>query len=75
MYNTKYLGLKPSPAIRLKIEVQTDRQTESISECTSYQRPFKWYMTHLYQSWKLVGNKENNVAPPLHKGGGIIIAM
>ena len=38
MHNIKDLGLKRSPAIRLKIAVQTDRrkhiQTESISEHT-----------------------------------------
>ena len=33
MYIIKHLGQKQSPAIRLKIVVQTDTQTESILEC------------------------------------------
>ena len=46
----------------------TDRQTESISECSYSQRPFKWYTydTRTYQSWKLDGNEENNIPNQLH---------
>ena len=42
-----------------KIVVQTD----GIDFGLYSQRHFKW---HSYQSWKLVGNEENNIPPPLH---------
>ena len=44
---------------------QTDRQTESISECTlkDLSNHIIW---HTYQSWKLVEDEENNIPPPLH---------
>ena len=42
----------------------TDRQTESITECTLiYLSNDK---SHAYQSLKLVGDEENNIPPPLH---------
>ena len=41
-----------------------DRQTESISECTL--KDFSNDIWHAYQSWKLVGEEENNIPPPLH---------
>ena len=63
MYNIKHLKWK-SPAIRLKIVVQTDRQTESISECIL--KDLSNDIWHAYQSWKLVGDEENNIPPPLH---------
>ena len=51
MYNIKDLGQKRSPAIRLKIVVQTKRRTESISECT-------------LQGWQQKTHKKTN---PKHK--------
>ena len=48
---------------------QTDRQTESISECTL--KDLSNDIWHAYQWWKLVGDEENNIPPPLHKEGGI----
>ena len=64
MYNIKHLTQKQSPYIRLKIVVQTNRQTESISECNL--KDFWNDIWHAYQSWKLIGAEENNVPPPLH---------
>ena len=42
----------------------TDRQTESISECTL--KNISNEIWHAYQSWKLVDDEENNTPPPLH---------
>ena len=42
----------------------TDRQTESISECTL--KDLSNDIWHAYQSWKLVGDEENNIPPALH---------
>ena len=42
----------------------TDRQTESISECTL--KDLSNDIWHAYHSWKLVGYEENNTPPPLH---------
>ena len=42
----------------------TDRQTESITECTV--KDLLNDMWHAYQSWKLVGNEENYMPPSLH---------
>ena len=47
----------------------TDGQTESISECTL--KDLSNDIWHAYQSWKLVGDEENNIPPPLQWGGGI----
>ena len=30
------------------------------------QAPVGLYIWHAYQNWKLVGNEENNIPPPLH---------
>ena len=46
----------------------TDRQTELISECTLKDPSNDIW--HAYQSWKLVGDEENNIPPPLHYIGG-----
>ena len=42
----------------------TDRQTESILECSL--KDLSNDIRHAYQSWKLVGDEENNIPPPLH---------
>ena len=42
----------------------TDRQTESISECTL--KDLSNDIQHANQSWKLVGDEENNIPPPLY---------
>ena len=42
----------------------TDRQKESMSECTL--KDISNGIWHAYQSWKLVGDQENNIPPPLH---------
>ena len=42
----------------------TDGQTESISECTL--KDLSNDIWHAYQSWKLVGDEENNIPPQLH---------
>ena len=42
----------------------TESQTESISECSH--KDLSNYIWHAYQSWKLVGDEENNIPPPLH---------
>ena len=64
MYNIKDLGQKQRPATRLKIVVQTDRQTECISEysLTDLSNDIR----HAYQSWQLADHEENNIPPPLH---------
>ena len=64
MYNIKDLGQKQSPAIRLKIVKQKNRQKESVSERTL--KALSNEVLHAYQSWKLVGKEENNIPPPLH---------
>ena len=74
MFNIKDLGKnKVATAIRLKIMVQTDRQTESISVCTL--KELSNDIWHAYQSWKLVGDEENNIPPLLHQGGGIMNSL
>ena len=40
----------------------TDRQTKSISECTL--KDLSNDTWHGYQSWKLVGDEENNIRVP-----------
>ena len=40
----------------------TDRQEESISECTL--KELSNDIWHAYQSWKLVGDEENNIYLP-----------
>ena len=55
MHNIKDLGQKRSPAIRLKIVVQT----ESISEYTL--NDLSNDIWHAYQSWKLAGNEKINI--------------
>ena len=47
----------------------THRQTESISECTL--KDLSNDIWHAYQSWKLVGDDENNIPPLDTLGGGI----
>ena len=42
----------------------TDRRTESIPESTL--KDLSNYIWHAYQSWKLVGNEDNNKSPSLH---------
>ena len=42
----------------------TDRRMESISECTL--KDLSNDIWHAYQSWKLVGDDENNIPPRLH---------
>ena len=42
----------------------TDRQTESISECTL--KDLSNDIRHAYQSLKLFGDEKNNIPPPLH---------
>ena len=42
----------------------TDRQTESISECTL--KDLLNDIWHAYQIWKLVCDEENNIPPSLH---------
>ena len=66
MHDIKKLGQKRSSVICLKIEVQT----ESISEWTF--KDLSNDIRHAYRSWKLVGDEENNIPPPLYFGGGII---
>ena len=64
---------KTSPAIYLKTVVQTDRQTESISECTlkDLSNDIQVVIGHTYQSRHTY--EENNIPPPLHYRGGINI--
>ena len=52
----------------------TDRQTESISECTLKDLSNDKIIWHAYQSWKLVGNEENNIPPQYIRGGIIILS-
>ena len=42
----------------------TGRQTESISKSTL--KDLSNDMWHASQSWKLVGDEENNIPPPFH---------
>ena len=64
MYNIKDLRYKQSHAIRLKIVVQTDRQTDGC-DFGMYSKDLANDMWHAYQSWKLVGDEENNIPSPL----------
>ena len=66
MYNTKKLGQKIS-SYSFKnsgTDRRTDRQVESIPEYTH--KDLSNDIWHAYQSWKLVGDEENNIPPPLH---------
>ena len=68
MYNIKGLRIKTKSSYSLE-----DRGTdgmESILECTL--KDLSNDIWHAYQSWKLVGDEENNVPPPLHRRGGVI---
>ena len=50
----------------------TDKRTESILECTL--KDLSNDIWHAYQSWKLVGDEENNSSTsPVTLGRGIII--
>ena len=46
------------------IVVQTDKQTESSTECTL--KDFSNDILHAYQSLDLVCDQENNIPPMLH---------
>ena len=68
MYNIKHLkDKKLKTKFRYSFEDRgTDRQTESILECLSILKDLSNDIWHAYQSWKLVGDEENNIPPILH---------
>ena len=65
MYNFKVQTFSINKKSRYSFEDRgTDRRTESISECTL--KDLSNVIWHAYQSWKLVGDEEYNIPPPLH---------
>ena len=63
MYNIEDLGSKWSPAIRLKIVVQTDRQNLFLNVLS---KTFRMIYDTSTKAEKLVGDEENIIPPPLH---------
>ena len=64
MYNIIRIKTKASYSFEYR---GTDRQTESISEYTL--KDLLNDIWHAQQSWKLVGDEENNIPPPYTRGG------